>query len=160
MSKSHPLRDWRNQKGLSQNDLAEKVGVVSSQISQIETGHRRPSLTLAVRLSALTGISIDVLAAFSKAKNEAAHPLESLRRGHRMTDANSAPHRDIATYELHSGPSAPRWIAVLLDRGMPLPLMFSGKTEAAAVAAARALWLDEQVALEASQAQASSEAAP
>jgi DNA-binding XRE family transcriptional regulator len=81
MSTTHPLRDWRNKTGefadregvaMNQNAFAELVGVVPSQVSQIETGERRPSLALAVRISELTGIPVSGLAAFEKPKMEAA----------------------------------------------------------------------------------------
>lgn len=78
---SHPLRDWRNKEGsfadrdgavVSQAELAEKVDVVPSQISQIETGHRCPSMGLAARLSRHTGIPIEAFAVFEEARTEAA----------------------------------------------------------------------------------------
>ena len=75
MSATHPLRDWRNKTGefadregapMNQDAFAKEVGVVPSQISQIETGERRPSLALAVKIAELTGIAISELAAFQK----------------------------------------------------------------------------------------------
>ena len=81
MSATHPLRDWRNKTGpfedrdgdmWTQEKLAERVGVVGSLISQIENGGRVPSMGLAKRISAFTGISIDTLAAFERPKMEAA----------------------------------------------------------------------------------------
>jgi transcriptional regulator with XRE-family HTH domain len=71
----HPLRDWRNKAGafaerdgepINQEKFAEQVGVVASQISQIESGDRRPSLVLAVRISEKTGIPVSDLAAYAK----------------------------------------------------------------------------------------------
>lgn len=79
MAHPHPLRDWRNKVGvfaerdgatLNQEKFAEKVGVVPSQISQIESGDRRPSLVLAVKISEITGIPISDLAAYTKPKSE------------------------------------------------------------------------------------------
>ncbi len=64
---NHPLRDWRTKSGrfsgregdpVSQEALASKAGVRSSHLSQIETGVRSPSLALAARLAALTGIDV------------------------------------------------------------------------------------------------------
>lgn len=81
MSATHPLRDWRNKTGpfedrdgdlWTQERLAEQVSVVPSLISQIENGGRVPSMGLAKQISALTGISIDSIAAFEKPKMEAA----------------------------------------------------------------------------------------
>lgn len=64
----HPLRQWRRREGewcdrdgdaMTLEDLAPVVGVVPSQLSQIERGRRSPSLDLASRLSKLTGIPLD-----------------------------------------------------------------------------------------------------
>jgi DNA-binding XRE family transcriptional regulator len=67
-----PLRKFRIAAGRTLADLAEQVGVVPSHLSQIETGQRTPSLGLASRLAAFTGISIDKIAAFDKSKDGAA----------------------------------------------------------------------------------------
>ena len=78
MSASHPLRDWRNKVGdyadregepMRQDALAADLGIATSHLSQIETGDRRPSLAVASRISAVTGISIDRIAAFEKPKS-------------------------------------------------------------------------------------------
>jgi transcriptional regulator with XRE-family HTH domain len=75
MSALHPLKAWRTKAGdfvtrdgaaLRQDELAALVGVVPSHLSQIETGSRRPSLNLAARLSAVTGIPIVELASFDR----------------------------------------------------------------------------------------------
>ena len=75
MSASHPVREWRNKSGafaeregdtVSQEALASLAGVVPSHLSQIETGSRRPSLTLAAKLSEVTGIPISEIAAFRR----------------------------------------------------------------------------------------------
>lgn len=64
---AHPLREWRKRRGawhdragdpMTLDELATQVGVVPSQLSQIETGKRAPSLDLASRLSKLTSIPI------------------------------------------------------------------------------------------------------
>lgn len=66
----HPLKEWREQNGMSQGALAEKVDVWASHISQIEGGLRVPSLGLASRLSEITGIPIEKFVA--RPKSEAA----------------------------------------------------------------------------------------
>lgn len=57
---------------MTQEAFANDVGVVSSQISQIETGERRPSLWLAAKIVEITGIPVGELASFEKPKMEAA----------------------------------------------------------------------------------------
>ena len=47
---------------MSQEKLAEEIGVAPSHLSQIETGARQPSIGLALKISRATGISIDRLA--------------------------------------------------------------------------------------------------
>ncbi len=58
MQTAHPLRAWRKAKGLDQATIAALVGVTSSQISQIETGKRMPSLALASRIERITDKAI------------------------------------------------------------------------------------------------------
>lgn len=70
----HPssvLRDWRYKarnyadrhgQPMIQTDLATALGIAPSQVSQIETGKRCPSLGLAAKIAKLTGIPIEFLA--------------------------------------------------------------------------------------------------
>ena len=44
------IREIRKQEGLRQIDLAKMVGVLQSEISEIECGKRAPSIYLAKRL--------------------------------------------------------------------------------------------------------------
>jgi transcriptional regulator with XRE-family HTH domain len=60
--KTHLLTQWRKEKGLSMQALAERVDCVQSFISQIESGERHPSLKMAAKLSRETGIPIEVFA--------------------------------------------------------------------------------------------------
>ncbi len=57
----HPLRVWREHRGLSQEALAERVGVGASYISQIEAGRREGSVRVLRRIAATLGVSVDDL---------------------------------------------------------------------------------------------------
>ena len=57
----HPLRVWREYRGLSQEALAERVGVGASYISQIEAGRREGSVRVLRRIAATLGVSVDDL---------------------------------------------------------------------------------------------------
>jgi transcriptional regulator with XRE-family HTH domain len=58
MEVAHPLRTWRQQRGISQLKAEEILGVGKPTISRIETWTRTPSLALAAKLSEKTGIPI------------------------------------------------------------------------------------------------------
>ncbi len=45
------VKRLRNQRGWTQEELARRVGVAPNTIARIETGNRRPSLTLLERLA-------------------------------------------------------------------------------------------------------------
>jgi transcriptional regulator with XRE-family HTH domain len=61
--KTHPLFHWRKANGnVSLQDLADDLKCTQSFLSQIETGLKQPSLTLAVKLSDLTGIPVEAFA--------------------------------------------------------------------------------------------------
>lgn len=47
----HALRRWRKDKGVTLADLAERVRVKPSHLSEIERGRNTPSLALAAKLS-------------------------------------------------------------------------------------------------------------
>lgn len=53
----HPLRAWRAANNMTLMQLAERVGVGQPTLSDIETWRRPPSLSLALRLEEVTGIT-------------------------------------------------------------------------------------------------------
>lgn len=57
------LKELRNEKGLTQQELAHKSGVVQSHISMLERGERgsRLSVTVAVKLADSLGVSVQEL---------------------------------------------------------------------------------------------------
>jgi transcriptional regulator with XRE-family HTH domain len=56
------LKDLREQRGLSQQTLADRVGVSDAYIAMLETGTRRnPSLTLLQRLAKALGVPVTAL---------------------------------------------------------------------------------------------------
>lgn len=54
----HPLRRARLRLGLTQDDVAKKIGINCSMISQIEGRQRTPSLHIAVLLTNLLGLRL------------------------------------------------------------------------------------------------------
>lgn len=55
------LKDLREQKGLSQAELANIVGVSQGVISQYERGDRKPTNEIHSKLSKALGVSMDEL---------------------------------------------------------------------------------------------------
>lgn len=53
------LRTIREQKGLTQKELAERAGVVQSLISMVESGTANFSIKVAKRVCAVLGCKID-----------------------------------------------------------------------------------------------------
>lgn len=56
------IRRLRIERELSQQDLAEKVGVIQAAISQIESGSVNPRYTTLLALAAALGVGLDDLA--------------------------------------------------------------------------------------------------
>ncbi|MEM3423930.1 MAG: helix-turn-helix transcriptional regulator [Nitrososphaeria archaeon] len=56
---SNKIRGFRKEKGLRQVDLAERVGIRQSEISDIETGKRKPNIYLAKRIAEALGKDIN-----------------------------------------------------------------------------------------------------
>lgn len=52
------IRDLRAERGLNQEELAEKVGVFRTYMSRIETGAANPTLTLIYALADALGVSV------------------------------------------------------------------------------------------------------
>lgn len=58
MQNKHPLTIWRNSQEpkLSQEDLAEKLGVSRWYVNRLEVGATTPSFALAIKIEELTGV--------------------------------------------------------------------------------------------------------
>jgi transcriptional regulator with XRE-family HTH domain len=52
------MRDWRRRHGKTLQDVADAVGVTQPHLSEIENWKNEPSLDLAARLHAHTGIDM------------------------------------------------------------------------------------------------------
>ncbi len=59
MNDEHPLRSWRKANHVSLEKLAILVGVQAPHLSEIETGKKDPSVTVARKLADQTGLSLD-----------------------------------------------------------------------------------------------------
>ncbi len=51
------IREWRHQRGWSQQQLAEGSGTTKAQINKLETGHRRLTVDWLTRLASALGVS-------------------------------------------------------------------------------------------------------
>ena len=56
---SNKIREFRDQEGMRQVDLAGKVGIHQSEISDIETGKRKPNIYLAKRIAEVLGKEVN-----------------------------------------------------------------------------------------------------
>ena len=65
------LRQWRISKGLSQQDLAERMYVTRSTVARWENGSRLPDALMIMRLSACLGIDVNTLLATVAESEEA-----------------------------------------------------------------------------------------
>ncbi len=63
------LRNLRNERNLSQAQLAKRIGVTSSTVALYETGDRLPSLPRLIALSRSLGVTTDYLLGVSKQKD-------------------------------------------------------------------------------------------
>jgi putative transcriptional regulator len=55
------VREWREQAGWSQGELARRLGVSRQTVNAVETDKYDPSLPLALRLAKLFGQPVDQL---------------------------------------------------------------------------------------------------
>ena len=58
-SENMTLKEFREKKGLSQTELANRVGLKQSTISQYENGSRRPNLSMSKKLADALEMSLD-----------------------------------------------------------------------------------------------------
>jgi putative transcriptional regulator len=56
---SNKIRDFRKEKGWRQVDLAEKLGILQSEVSDIETRKRKPNIYLAKRIAKVLGRDVN-----------------------------------------------------------------------------------------------------
>jgi transcriptional regulator with XRE-family HTH domain len=66
------VRAIREERGISQTQLAETTGFMQSWISQVERGRRNPSWSNVGRLAGGLGVSVSELAARAEAPDEPA----------------------------------------------------------------------------------------
>jgi putative transcriptional regulator len=55
------VKDWREQAGWSQGELARRLGVSRQTVNAVETDKYDPSLPLALRMSKLFAVPVDQL---------------------------------------------------------------------------------------------------
>ncbi len=60
------VKEWREQRGLTQKELGERVGVSRQAINAVETGKFDPSVWLAYDLARFFGVSIEALFLFEE----------------------------------------------------------------------------------------------
>ncbi len=63
------LEQFRDQKGLTQQELADLAGVSRQTIISLERGRYNPSITLAFRLARLFGVTVEDLFVYSEEHN-------------------------------------------------------------------------------------------
>lgn len=63
------VRQLRNEKNLSQKQLAQRIGVDKSTVALYESGERLPSLSRLVSLSYVLGVTTDYLLGVSNRKD-------------------------------------------------------------------------------------------
>ena len=55
------LKEFRTERGLTQGELAELVGVTRKTVNTVENGVFSPSALLAIKLSAVLSVSVEQL---------------------------------------------------------------------------------------------------
>lgn len=88
------IRQLRAETGLSQLELAQRLGADGRQISRYENGHVSPSLEVLVRLSEVFDVSLDYLV-FEKAPRRPRH-LDDQHFSRRLEQARSLSYEDRA----------------------------------------------------------------
>ena len=64
------IRELRREKGLKQQDLASKIGIHQSEISNIEMGKRIPNVYLAIKIARFLGKSVEEIFPYHEEKEE------------------------------------------------------------------------------------------
>lgn len=75
------LRELRTRRGLTLAELAEETGISASTLSRLESGGRRPTLDLLIRLAAVYRASLDDLVGAPQIADPRVHPKPFHRDG-------------------------------------------------------------------------------
>jgi len=102
------LRAYREQRGLSLRELARRLGVSPSAISQIETGKSRPSVSTLYSIVSELGMSLDELFGAPKPAPPASRPAPATPvprppSGQKQAERHVQRADDRATIDLESG---------------------------------------------------------
>jgi DNA-binding XRE family transcriptional regulator len=73
MTGEHPVKVWREHRGLTQEQLAAAVPMSRMDLSQVERGERRGSLKLLQRMAAVLTVDLDDLSVVADGAVDAAH---------------------------------------------------------------------------------------
>ena len=116
------LRAYREQRGLSLRELARRLGVSPSAISQIETGKSRPSVSTLYSIVSELGMSLDELFGAPKPAPPAAPPTAATPTprpsGQKQAERHVERADSRATIDLESGVRwGNRWI-VATSKGL------------------------------------------
>lgn len=57
----HPIRIWREHRGLTLREMAEKTGLKYPYLSEIETGKKRGSINAYMAIAQALGVEIDTI---------------------------------------------------------------------------------------------------
>jgi len=58
---THPIRAWREYKNMRINELAKKIGISGSYLSQIENGKRNPTIETLKNIASALDIEPEML---------------------------------------------------------------------------------------------------
>jgi transcriptional regulator with XRE-family HTH domain len=86
------LKDLRKQKGYTQKELADRIGVRQAQLNKYEGGSNAPSLEKLVELAEVLEVSADYLLAGDQS---APRPLHNIRLWDRFRNLQALPSDDV-----------------------------------------------------------------
>lgn len=79
MSYNFKLKELRTIKGISQQELADMLGIRQEQISRYESGVQEPTLDKLVKLAQALELTLDELVVYEKAHTEYSNELSEIR---------------------------------------------------------------------------------
>ena len=62
----NPLKVWREYRGVSQNELAEQIGISAGYLSQLETGKRTGTADVLARIARALSVDIEDLLTYDE----------------------------------------------------------------------------------------------